>query len=139
MCDKRQRKHIRPGKDDWACVDADGYPTKPLKWDPRCPLASLEYIFSQQLDEDVPKRCYPAFNPKRKRSDAHLGSKNIGSPSKAAVEFMQVQGLPKFDTNSGRKALARWCKHLNVPYRLSVHIHGDLQRLCSNRETPMYR
>ena len=129
MCDKRHMKHIRPGKDDWSYVDDAGYPTKRLKWDPRCPLACIEYLNSLQMEEDVPKRCYPAFNPKRKRSDAGLSIKNIGSPSKAAVEFMQIQGLPKFDTNSGRKALARWCKHLNVPYRLSVHIHGDLQRM----------
>ena len=83
-------------------------------------------MFQYQQDEDVRKRCYPNFIPKSKKGKARYGEKTIGDPSKAAVQFMQAQGLPKFDTNSGRKALARWCKKLNVPYELSVHIHGDL-------------
>ena len=50
-----------------------------------------------------------------------------GTPSKHAVDWMMSQGLPRFDTNSGRKALAKWCKMLHIPYRQSVHIHGDVQ------------
>jgi hypothetical protein len=39
---------------------------------------------------------------------------------------MMAQGLDEYDHNSGRKALAGWCSHLDVPYALSKHIHGDL-------------
>ena len=99
---------------------------KPIKWDPRCPMACLEVI-EQLLPNGQPLRCYPAFLKKSKRRDARYGEKNVAYPDKAAVEFMMNQGLPRFDTNSGRKALARWCKYLQVPYALSVHIHGDLQ------------
>ena len=89
-------------------------------------------MIEQLLPSGQPLRCYPKFLKKSKRQRARYGVKNLAFPDKAAVEFMQNQGLPRFDTNSGRKALARWCKFLNVPYQLSVHIHGDLQ---SNRAT----
>ena len=107
----------------------DGKQTRPVQFDPCCPLAAVEFVFQFQHMEDVPKRLYPRFLEKSSGGPARLGDRNIGSPSQAAVDFMVVQGLPKFDTNSGRKALARWCKKLNVPYPLSVHIHGDLQGL----------
>lgn len=113
-------------------MDKNGNPTRPLEWDPSCPLASLEYVWQHQHQEDRYKRCYPQFLARTKRANARLGEQNIGSPSRAAVEFMQAQGLPKFDTNSGRKALARYCKKLNIPYELSVHIHGDLQEIIHN-------
>ena len=104
----------------------DGTHSRALTWDPSCPLAALEYVFQHQHEEDVPKRCYPLYHRQTTTGGARLGVKNINSPSEAAVKFMEIQGLPRFDTNSGRKALARWCKFLNVPYELSVHIHGDL-------------
>ena len=105
----------------------DGTHSRPITWDPSCPLAAVEYIFQHQLEEDEPKRCYPAYIAKSTAGEARLGVKSIAKPSQAAVDFMEAQGLPRFDTNSGRKGLARWCKHLNVPYELSVHIHGDLE------------
>ena len=116
-------KHVRPGEEYE--LDEDGNPDH-LTWDPRCPVATMEFVFQNQLEEDEPKRCYPNTVPKSTAGDVRYGAKSIADPSEAAVEFMQVQGLPKFDTNSGRKALARWCKYLSVPYELSVHIHGDL-------------
>ena len=125
MC-KDQGCHVRPPEHEWSYMTKDGTHSRDLEWDPSCPLAALEYVWQHQHEEDVPKRCYPAYLPKRTTGPARLAVKNISLPSQAAVDFMQVQGLPLFDTNSGRKALARWCKHLNVPYELSVHIHGDL-------------
>ena len=124
---KGKGHHVRPPDDEWTRTDDDGKQTRPVEWDPSCPLAAVEYVFQHQHMEDVPKRCYPQFLEKSSAGPARLGGKNIGLPSQAAVDFMEVQGLPKFDTNAGRKALARWCKKLNVPYKLSVHIHGDLQ------------
>ena len=134
MCKSEHGKHIRPPEDAWKSVDKHGYPTKPVSWDPRCPLAALEYVFQFQHDEDVPKRCYPAWNPAQKNSEnriekwAHMSSNDVSTPSKMAVDWMRTQGLPRFDTNSGRKSLARWCKMLRVPYKQSVHIHGDVQK-----------
>ena len=32
----------------------------------------------------------------------------------------------KFDSNSGRKALGKWCAEFQVPYRKSFEVHGDL-------------
>ena len=113
-------------------MNEDGKMTRKLKWDPSCPLAALEFVFQNQLEEDQPKRCYPAFIEKSSSGPARLGARNIGDPSQAAVDFMRSQGLPRFDTNSGRQSLARWCKKLNVPYELSVHLHGDLHA-CWNK------
>ena len=121
MC--QGEKHVRPGEE--YTLDSDGNPDI-LSWDPRCPVATVEFVFQNQLEEDQPKRCYPNTLEKSTLGEVRYGQKSIADPSEAAVEFMQVQGLPKFDTNSGRKALARWCKLLTVPYELSVHIHGDL-------------
>jgi hypothetical protein len=115
-------KHIRPGEYE---LDSDGNPDV-LSWDPRCPVATTEFVFQNQHEEDVPKRCYPNTLAKSTAGEVRYGQKSIADPSEAAVNFMEAQGLPKFDTNSGRKALARWCKKLSVPYELSVHIHGDL-------------
>ena len=118
-------KHVRPTEEAYK-LDENGNPDV-LSWDPRCPVATVEFIFQNQLAEDEPKRCYPNTLEKNKAGQGvRYGEKSIAYPAKAAVEFMEVQGLPKFDTNSGRKALARWCKKLSVPYELSVHIHGDL-------------
>ena len=121
MC--QGEKHVRPGEE--YTLDSDGNPDI-LSWDPRCPVATVEFVFQNQLEEDQPKRCYPNTLEKSTLGEVRYGQKSIADPSEAAVEFMQVQGLPQFDTNSGRKALARWCKLLTVPYELSVHIHGDL-------------
>ena len=123
ICMCQGDKHVRPG-DEYE-LDKDGNPDV-LTWDPRCPVATVEFIFQNQLEEDEPKRCYPNTLATSTAGEVRYGQKSIADPSEAAVEFMEMQGLAKFDTNSGRKALARWCKHLSVPYELSVHIHGDL-------------
>ena len=122
ICMCQGDKHIRPGEYE---LDSDGNPDI-LSWDPRCPVATTEFVFQNQHEEDVPKRCYPNTLAKSTAGEVRYGQKSIADPSEAAVNFMEAQGLPKFDTNSGRKALARWCKKLSVPYELSVHIHGDL-------------
>ena len=52
-----------------------------------------------------------------------------------AIAWMVSQGAcleeNQYDTNSGRKSLARWCEALNVPYPESFHIHGDLYEVWS--------
>ena len=126
VCLCKGNKHTRPHPEDWTRIDEDGNPTRKFRWDPVCPLATLEFVFQCQLEEDVPPRCYPNFVEKTTRRPARYGNKNIAYPSVAALDWMENQGLPRFDSHSGRKSLARICKKLKIPYRLSVHIHGDL-------------
>jgi len=97
-----------------------------MGFDPVCPIACQEVVWQCQPEEDVPKRNYPNFLPRTKFHEARLGALNIGDPAQAAVEWLKVQGAGEFDHNAGRKSLAGWCHFLDVPYKLSVHIHGDL-------------
>ena len=57
---------------------------------------------------------------------ARFGSKNVYDVAQLALNWLEEQGAGVFDHNSGRKCLAAWCRHLNVPYEVSVHIHADL-------------
>ena len=44
------------------------------------------------------------------------------------MEWFKMQGLSgEYDTNAGRKSLARWLEKLQVPYEDAVEIHGDLE------------
>ena len=53
---------------------------------------------------------------------------NEGDVIQLAINWMLAQGVTEvgFDTNSGRKSLARWSDHLNIDYELNFFIHGDL-------------
>ena len=60
------------------------------------------------------------------------GNQNHGDVPRLANEWLKIQGQTAddgsiFDRNAGRKSLARWLEHLDVPYRESVNIHGDLE------------
>ena len=52
-----------------------------------------------------------------------------------AIDWMVSQGAcseeHRYDTNSGRKSLARWCEAIRVPYPESFHVHGDLYEVWS--------
>ena len=124
MC--KGKKHCRPVKNAWSYIDNVGNPTKDLGFDERCPLAAIEMIWQCQLEEDEPKRDYPNWVKKSSKSPGWFGPLNIGDPTLAGLKWMESQGLDMYDHNSGRKALAGWCKKLSVPYTLSVHLHGDL-------------
>ena len=126
VCLCKTKKHRRPTEHAWSSIDDDGNPTKPLGFDERCPLAAVEMVWQCQLEEDEPKRDYPNWCQRSKRSPAWFGTLNIGDPTQAGLDWMRAQGLEEFDHNSGRKALAGYCNLLNIPYILSVHIHGDL-------------
>jgi hypothetical protein len=126
ICLCKGKKHKRPRKDAWSLFDPDGNPTEEMGFDPVCPLACQEVVWQCQEEEDIPKRNYPNFIPRTKFYEARLGALNVGDPAQAAVEWLKVQGAGEFDHNAGRKSLAGWCHFLDVPYKLSVHIHGDL-------------
>ena len=129
ICLCKGDKHIRPAEKVWSMFDDDGNPSIDLarmKFDPRCPLACTEVIWQCQLEDDVPKRQYPNWIPRTKFRPARLGALNVGDPAEAGLEWLEHQGVGRFDHNAGRKSLAGWCRTLKIPYRLSVHIHGDL-------------
>ena len=53
---------------------------------------------------------------------------NEGCPVGLAQTWLYAQGVTRpFDTNSGRKSLGRWTLKLNVPYRDSFQVMGDLE------------
>ena len=58
----------------------------------------------------------------------HRFGQNCGDIATTANEWLYAQGIPgPFDRNSGRKSLARWLDHLNVPYHDGLQIHADLE------------
>ena len=127
ICLCKGKKHKRPNKKAFSYIDSEGNPIfdiEKLGFDPVCPIAGQEMIW--QCQDAGPKRNYPNFIEKSKFKDARLGELNIGDVAQAGLEWMKAQGIGEFDHNAGRKSLARWCKELGVPYRLSVQIHGDL-------------
>ena len=85
----------------------------------------MQLVRANQLEKEW--RIYPKWT-----KAGVFGKKNVGDVSQLANEWLKHQGQTTekgelFDHNSGRKSLARWLEHLNVPYRESVHIHGDLE------------
>jgi hypothetical protein len=127
ICMCKGSRHVRPAENSWSYIDEDGNPRKELNFDPSCPLACTEFVWQCQLEEDKGKRDYPNWVKRSKKSAAWYGPLNIGDPAQAAFDWLKAQGvLDDFDHNSGRKALAAWCKLLSVPYIRSVHLHGDL-------------
>ena len=129
ICLCKGKKHKRPKKNAWSFIDEDGNPSlgvEQLGFDPVCPLACTEMVWQCEHEEDQPKRNYPNFLPRTKKYEARLGALNVGDPAQAALEWLKCQGAGEFDHNAGRKALAHWCHYLDVPYKLSVHLHGDL-------------
>ena len=124
-------RHVRPPPNFHAEIDENGDPKcKKIVWCSTCPLAAVEIVWQLQFEEDVPKRCYPKWLPKSKKREGRLGKSNEDDIAKLANRWChEAQGLPLYDHNAGRKSLARWCGHLQVPYAESVHIHGDLHQV----------
>ena len=107
-------------------VRKDGNPRRTPKWNTTCPVAAMEFIKYHSHGETW--RCYPRWIKEGK-----YGKQNYGDVPSLANRWLTVQGQyadeeqTAFDRNSGRKSLARWLAHLRVPYRDSLHIHGDLE------------
>ena len=114
-------RHIRPPTDFWLEIDKKGMPTVPVKWCTVCPCACLEFLWQLQTDP----RCYAKWLP----ASGRFGSRNVRNVAVAAIDWFVAQGAcpaeSRYSTNAGRKSLAGWCGHLNVPYHESFQIHGD--------------
>ena len=104
-------------------VNRDGNPTEPVTWNASCPVAVIEFLFSLQWTRD--KRCYPKW-----LQSGRIGTSNVRDVPALAIQWFVSQGVVAlanaYDRNAGRKALARWCGHLHVPYGESFQCHGDL-------------
>ena len=119
-------KHIHPPSGFCKEINAEGNPEVEVKWNTTCPLAALQLIWQLQgTNKSGPKRCYGKWLP-----SGRYGTSNTGDVVEMAIDWMIAQGACTeedcYDTNSGRKSLARWCAKLNIPYTESFHIHADL-------------
>ena len=132
VCLCRGKVHKSPPEDQIATLDFTGRPDEDLEWDPTCPIAAKEFIEQYAATED---RCYPKWLDKSNR----FGKSNINNIVDFANEWMDLQGagVPGgYDHNSGRKSLARWLDHLNISYRWSFEIHGDLEKVWRSNYQP---
>ena len=144
MVDGRSKLHLsKRGTRPWRCyrvctckgihrsptslqmrVDKAGNPKKTPTWNTSCPIAALEFISHHQEGY----RCYAKWT-----KEGCYGKQNHGDVPGLANRWLNAQGQYAdenrnlFDRNSGRKSLARWLAFLKVPYRDSLHIHGDLE------------
>ena len=124
-------RHVRPPADFFAEINEDGDPRcGKLSFCSTCPLACVEVIWQLQYEDDEPNRMYPKWLPKSKKRNGRLAAVNIGDVVAYANKWMdEAKKVGKFDHNSGRKSLARWVGHLEIPYAVSVPIHGDLHQV----------
>ena len=102
----------------------DGNPRIKPTWNTACPVAAMQFL---QHHQGADFRPYPRTN----KNGAYC-NQNIGDVPSFANEWLSVQGQAAddgslFDRHSGRKSLARWLGHLQVPYHESLPIHGDLE------------
>ena len=133
-------KHIRPPSDFCKEINKEGNPKVEVKWNTTCPLAALELIWQlQRKPSEGHRRCYGKWLP-----SGRYGTSNTGDVAEMAIDWMIAQGACSeedcYDTNAGRKSLARWCETLRIPYPESFHIHGDLYEVwAQNYETEVVK
>ena len=120
------KKHKEIPKDN-LILRKDGNPWSRPTWNTSCPVAAMQLIKANQRTKSW--RIYPYWT-----KAGTFGKKNVGDIPQLANEWLEHQGQTTeagelFDHNSGRKSLARWLAALDVSYRESVHIHGDLEEV----------
>ena len=127
LCFCPQGKHVAIPDEFYESLDANNNPTEPATFCTTCPLNAFQFIKWGLPDNDT--RLYPRWLEKQNRySDESVGKKKLIPTSN---RWLKAQGANPDDepycSNSGRKALGRWCDATNTPYRESFEIHGDLQ------------
>ena len=94
-------------------------------WCTTCPLTAFQVIRESLPQDD--NRTYPNI-----KKDGTFAKTNAGKETIIPLgrKWINAQGGNpddlRFDGNSGRKALGKWCDEFNVPYSWSFEIHGDL-------------
>ena len=132
VCFCKGKVHKSPPDDMIAYIDPQGFPTEELEWDPTCPLASKQFINQYAAVED---KNYPKWLDKSNR----FGKSSVNNVVDFANKWMELQGAGTpggYDHNSGRKSLARWLDKLNISYRWSFEIHGDLEKVWRSNYQP---
>ena len=125
VCRCETKKHIRPPANFCEKIDIEGNPTTTgVPFDTRCPLAALELMWQLQPHQlGIKKRCYGKW-----LDSGRYNKHNVDDVAAFANDWLVSQGAPQpgFDSNAGRKSLARLTEHLNIAYAHSFHNHGDL-------------
>ena len=112
------KKHIRPPARFCEEVDLSGNARVEVKWCTLCPLAALEFMWQHQGRPSAQgrPRCYAKWLP-----TGRYGKSNVSDVAGLAIDWLVSQGATtnRYDSNSGRKSLSRWTRHLNIPYEES--------------------
>ena len=121
LCPGGEHKHLPNNWDTY--LNRKGNPKRfPLPWCTTCPLN----VFGAIREWNKDNRTYPHWTGKQFAPEQNLGE---DSRQKHMQAWLDAQGANpdgvKFDSNSGRKALGKWCDEFNVPYEESMEIHGD--------------
>ena len=141
LCMCKDGKHISPPDDIEYEFDKEGnLTTGEPSWNTCCPVACQQVV--TKLHKGRPVRLYSKWGKKRKQpcKDSHP------KPTKLANRWFEAQGIQSapFDTNAGRKSLAKWCsigeeEEVDVPYHESFQIHGDLFKVWRGSYQPSCR
>ena len=94
-------------------------------FDDLCITAGFQFTNLWQRKGDWPRYPNLVGTGRGKSKKGNVGTNDVGHPIKLALRWMEDQGLGTFDSNSGRKALARLLSKLNIPYEEGFEIHGD--------------
>ena len=119
-------KHKPPPSDWIEHLDEQCNPVDP-EWCTVCPVNVFKCI-QDLLPEGEKGRIWPKWLPAQRR----YSHKNVGRTQMIpeAQAWINAQGGNPdnltFCSNSGRKALGKWCAELQIPYRMSFQLHGDL-------------
>ena len=126
-------KHCSPTMRDRYNLDGSGNPREGCRmgFDERCIIAGFEFtnlwLPRKSKGNTLGWRRYPNLvgEGRGRSSKGNIGNENFGSPIRLALDWMQDEGFPRFDTNCGRKASGKLYRLLNIPYEVSFEVHGD--------------
>ena len=108
--------------------------TSTPKASPRRSWSGTQHVPCRQAVHQHVDRNYPKW-----LKSAKFGKSNIANVVNFANKWMEIQGAGTeggYCHNSGRKSLARWLDKLNVTYRWSFEIHGDLEKVWRSNYQP---
>ena len=125
------KKHKGLPEDFEYSFDNEGTPTMEISWCTSCPVNCMELILKgqfRQAESNCPVWSHCCIYRKWSKSSGRFGKAKQGEIMTLINRWMKVQGVEAdYDTNAGRKSLARWLKTMQVPYEESFEIHGDLE------------
>lgn len=133
VCFCKGPKHQAPPEEFHRQIDEDGNPRDPevVNWTTSCPLACLQLLWQFQTN---PRRYAKWSTTTGRFTPKH----NIKDPVEFGIDWLIKQGATseakRYDRNSGRKALARWCRKLGLEYPSIFQMIGDLERIIPGNQ-----